>query len=143
MAVLLSPNADGRLRVRFSYNATLVELLKETVPSCDRAYDPASKTWTLEADWGDAVKAAFLAQGVAVSDARPPPAATLPVAVSPRLHEACQVLCVQPDAPVEVAEAAYKALARRRHPDAGGSTEAMQVLNDAIQTFKAFTEVVI
>jgi curved DNA-binding protein CbpA len=40
-----------------------------------------------------------------------------------------------------VAEAAYKALARLHHPDVGGDVETMQALNDAIQTFKAFTEV--
>lgn len=44
-----------------------------------------------------------------------------------------QVLGLNPGAPLIVAEAAYKALARRAHPDAGGSTERMQLLNAAIE----------
>ena len=41
------------------------------------------------------------------------------------------VLCVTPAAPPEVIRAAYKALSRLRHPDAGGSTEEMQRINAA------------
>jgi hypothetical protein len=39
-----------------------------------------------------------------------------------------------------VAQAAFKALARRHHPDIGGDTEMMQRLNNALATFKSFTE---
>lgn len=44
-----------------------------------------------------------------------------------------QVLHVAPDAPMSVREAAYRALALQAHPDAGGSPEAMQRLNAAIE----------
>jgi hypothetical protein len=47
-----------------------------------------------------------------------------------------EVLGIQPDAPLEVAEAAWKALARTRHPDVGGSEEAMQELNAAIEAIR-------
>jgi hypothetical protein len=50
------------------------------------------------------------------------------------------VLCVSPDAPLSVAAAALKALAKRHHPDVGGDTEMMQRLNNALATFKSFTE---
>jgi hypothetical protein len=33
-----------------------------------------------------------------------------------------------------------KALAKRHHPDVGGDTEMMQRLNNALATFKSFTE---
>lgn len=42
------------------------------------------------------------------------------------------VLCVRTDAPLEVCEAAYRALVKRHHPDSGGSNQAMQALNQAI-----------
>ena len=42
-----------------------------------------------------------------------------------------EVLGLRPDAPADLIEAAYKTLAKVRHPDAGGSDEAMQELNEA------------
>jgi len=48
----------------------------------------------------------------------------------------CEVLGVREDVSLEVAEAAYRALARQRHPDAGGSNEAMQELNHAIEEIR-------
>lgn len=48
-----------------------------------------------------------------------------------------EVLGVRPDAPAEVVEASYKALAKRLHPDVGGSDEAMRELNEAMEAVKA------
>lgn len=42
-----------------------------------------------------------------------------------------EVLGLRPDSPRSVIEAAYKVLARERHPDHGGSNEAMAELNAA------------
>jgi uncharacterized protein (DUF3820 family) len=42
-----------------------------------------------------------------------------------------RVLYLHPDAPSEVVEAAYRALAKRLHPDSGGSTSAMAAVNSA------------
>jgi curved DNA-binding protein CbpA len=44
-------------------------------------------------------------------------------------HSVYAVLGVRPDAPAEVVEAAYKALAKKYHPDRGGSLETMRQLN--------------
>ena len=41
------------------------------------------------------------------------------------------VLQVTPDAEPEVIQAAYRALARKHHPDAGGTDEKMSILNAA------------
>lgn len=46
------------------------------------------------------------------------------------------VLHVAQDAPLVVCEAAYRALARVAHPDAGGSNEHMRRLNLAIETIR-------
>lgn len=50
---------------------------------------------------------------------------------APKGRDPYEVLGVRADAPREVIEASYKALARSAHPDNGGSTEAMAELNDA------------
>lgn len=46
------------------------------------------------------------------------------------------VLHLASDAPLEVCEAAYKALVRRHHPDLGGDTATMQRLNAAIEQIR-------
>ena len=43
------------------------------------------------------------------------------------------VLGVRPDSPLEVAEAAYRSLARDNHPDVGGDADAMSEINAAMQ----------
>lgn len=50
---------------------------------------------------------------------------------APKRRDPYEVLGVRPDAPAEVIKASYQALARKAHPDAGGSTERMQELNEA------------
>ena len=57
-----------------------------------------------------------------------PPASTL----DPYL-----ILGIRSDAPKEVAEAAYRALSRYAHPDAGGSDQKQAVLNAAIEAVRA------
>lgn len=48
-----------------------------------------------------------------------------------------EVLGVRPDAPIEVAEASYRALAKGAHPDtAGGDAKRMTELNDAIEAVR-------
>ncbi len=48
-----------------------------------------------------------------------------------------EVLHVAHDAPLAVAEAAYRALSKAAHPDAGGTHEHMSRLNAAIKAFRA------
>ncbi len=47
-----------------------------------------------------------------------------------------ELLDVRPGAPLEVAEAAYKAKARTSHTDTGGSEEQMKKLNAAIEQIR-------
>lgn len=47
-----------------------------------------------------------------------------------------EVLGIAPDAPFAVAEAAYRVLAKDCHPDAGGTDEQMQELNEAIEALR-------
>lgn len=48
-----------------------------------------------------------------------------------------ELLGVRPDAPLEVVEASYRALAKAAHPDAGGSGDAMAELNAALERVRA------
>jgi hypothetical protein len=47
-----------------------------------------------------------------------------------------QVLGILEGSPIVVAEAAYKEKAKRYHPDAGGSNEKMQLINQAIKEIR-------
>jgi hypothetical protein len=67
----------------------------------------------------------------------PPPPLPPPRSEPRQIPPHYAVLHIDPSAPLEVAEAAYRALAKRAHPDAGGSTETMQRLNAAIETIRA------
>jgi len=48
-----------------------------------------------------------------------------------------EVLGIRPDAPLDVAEAAYRARAKKAHPDAGGRDDEMRELNAAIESIRA------
>ena len=50
----------------------------------------------------------------------------------PSADDLYQVLQVTPDAEPEVIRAAYRALAQKHHPDAGGTQERMAALNHAL-----------
>lgn len=47
------------------------------------------------------------------------------------------VLHLLPSAPIEVVEAAYKALAKLHHPDVGGEVETMQSINSAYREIRS------
>src|SRR5437762_6375592 len=47
-----------------------------------------------------------------------------------------EILGIREDAPLEVAEAVYKAKAMKVHPDSGGSMEQMEILNKAIEVIR-------
>ena len=53
-----------------------------------------------------------------------------------------EVLQVRPDATLEVIEASYIALSKTRHPDRGGTVEAMKELNDAVERLRKERDVV-
>lgn len=57
--------------------------------------------------------------------------AYLQLAAPARARDPYEVLGIRPDALREIVDAAYRALAKSAHPDAGGSEDAMKELNDA------------
>ena len=144
MLVIVSLADDGRLALKSRYDAGLVDVIKHCIPSLDRTWDTVAKTWYLTPEWGDGLIEALRERGMTVTDMRPPlpPPTTggaLPVGAA--LQAACEVLHITPDAPVAVAEASFKALAKQYHPDVGGDTATFQQLNEALSIFKAWNEV--
>ena len=143
MLVIVSLAADGRLALKSRYDPSLVDVIKTLIPSWARTWDGDVKTWSLAPEWGDGLIERLRELGMTVTDRRPPPAPpqTTALTVASALQEACEALHITPDAPVAVAEASFKALAKRYHPDVGGDTATFQQLNEALQTFKAWNEV--
>lgn len=62
--------------------------------------------------------------------------AYLQLAAPEATRDPYEVLGVRPGVPIEVLEGAYRALAKTRHPDAGGTAEAMAELNTAYEAIK-------
>ena len=46
------------------------------------------------------------------------------------------VLMILPDSPLEVAEAVFRSLAQKHHPDKGGNIETFKELNEAIEQIR-------
>lgn len=80
--------------------------------------------------WPQVVRGLRELRGERVDDAdtpnRPPPAGP-----NDDLTVSCQLLGVSPSASWEEVERAYRAKAKRHHPDHGGDEDAMRALNDA------------
>ena len=55
---------------------------------------------------------------------------------APKQRDPWETLGLRPDADAETIDAVYRSLAKRRHPDAGGSAEAFKELNDAYEAVK-------
>lgn len=51
-------------------------------------------------------------------------------------RDAYEIMGLRPDVDMETVDDVYRLLAKRRHPDTGGTTEAMQELNDAYARIK-------
>jgi len=135
---LLLPYDDERFALRTPFDRDFVEALKLAIPAPYREWSPEKKTWYISQEYDVVLIDIIVSRGGRVLDKRP---VTVGAVVIPGpLQDACTLLCVSPDAPISVAEAALKALAKRHHPDVGGDTEMMQRLNNALATFKAFTE---
>jgi hypothetical protein len=52
-----------------------------------------------------------------------------------------KALFLYADAPIEVCEAAYKALSKTHHPDNGGNPEKMAAINEAISLIRTYSNI--
>jgi hypothetical protein len=62
--------------------------------------------------------------------------ALLQLPAPPKYRDPYEILGVRSDSPVEVIDAAYRAQAKRLHPDVGGDEAAMGELNEAYERIK-------
>jgi DnaJ-domain-containing protein 1 len=60
--------------------------------------------------------------------------------IPPAVASALRTLYVTPNAPFSVIQAAYRALAKEAHPDAGGSHERMKAINIAFDAASAWAK---
>jgi hypothetical protein len=110
----------------------------KSIPASDRKYDPDTHLWWISADM-----LPFLAidlpdlntykskwQGAYHREQEPPPRRSGPF-LPPETEKAFALLCLTPNAPKELIEAARRCYARLHHPDHGGSTAVMKDYNVA------------
>lgn len=94
----------------FSYDPTAVEALKFAVPKGHRLWVPEERVWRIKARFWERVKTIFVQYGVFS-------AAEFNELKRPVGGGDWETLWVRQGAPVEVVDAAYRALARLHHPD--------------------------
>lgn len=110
----------------------LIEDLKAYIPGRHRKYDPPTKRWLVKEGQLDTLIDLLKRYNL--------PYQCEGAGDGPRTHRmaldattAARTLYVQENAPLAVIQAAYRALAKMTHPDAGGSNEAMQKVNEAYE----------
>ena len=120
----LSPeHAPWDWGVEFDYSEEMVGAIKRHIPSRRRKWKPELKQWWFQG--GSIADVVVLADKYCggyehVREG----GGDLPVAAYQTLH-------LLPSAPDDLVKAAYKVLAKRVHPDTGGSVVEMQRLNEA------------
>jgi len=126
---------SGGVRLSFPYSADLVADLKDTIPASARSYDPRTRTWTVwRPPWTDLAVDLLLGYFPDADAAEDGPTAPRPIRPGDPDYRALHLL---PSAPPELVAAAYRALARRHHPDAGGDHESMLRITAAFDALRA------
>lgn len=120
--------SDGWVETAFDWDPTVITMLKGNIPPSQRRFDLDAKIWRIHQIAWPRMLDVFRDCGYEVPNA--PANAALTMAQSGGPYA---VLYVTLEAPMEVVEAAYKALARIYHPDGGSSPshEKMLAINVA------------
>lgn len=140
-----SKAGDTWYDIRFQYDPDLVTLIKTVVPSVFRKYEPATKTWSVNAEWSkmfavQARNAGHTTVGIGGASGgpgsrtggpkMPPPPPPPPPAAPVAVISWADVLLSRCHSP-EFREKVYKGLAKVLHADLGGDDTLMRDLNDA------------
>lgn len=148
LTVHLSTEPNGNVCMAFAYNKEFIDKLKLWIPWQGRTWDASRKRWIVGANYGEDLQAFLEAQGCRILDNRmngtTPPATAPAVAPAPpmpdNLRQAFDGLYLAYTAPLCVAEASYKALARYYHPDHGGDTQDFYRVTDAIAIIRSYLD---
>lgn len=129
-------NPDGSVTMRFTYHPAPIQAFKDQIPAAFRRYAPSDgKSWTVDAEYSDEAITILL---------RYFPNAEAEFTRQSRTHAKTQtqqtgsdpyaVLHLLPSAPPELIGAAFRVLAKKVHPDAGGTDAGMRELIAAHET---------
>jgi hypothetical protein len=119
-----------------------IDALKNRIPPHDRKFDSDSRQWLINGTasrclhgWLEAMEDEYDAE--AVWDGEKREHANAPKSEPLKMIDAYKTLCVVPGCPPALVKAAYRCLAQIHHPDKGGSSEAMQKINEAYRRLAA------
>lgn len=124
--------ANGDVALAFPYSADLVAALKSGIPSYARRYDPDTHVWTVGGAYASVAEQLMhdvFPNAEVVDDAAPDRGRQ-------SSDDPWVILHLQPTAPPELVLAAHRCLAKLNHPDQGGSTATMQMINHAVERIK-------
>lgn len=140
MMVRLSDEPDGRVCVQFPYDPDFIRVFKDTVSYGERSWEPARKSWLLTSFGVEDLMTLCATHSVQVNDQRQMVPTGDPYASMPtELRTSFACLYLAPAAPLCVAEASHKALAKVFHPDMpDGDTAIMERINDAIACIRQY-----
>lgn len=128
--------APWRWALAFDYSPAMVQAIKDNVPSRDRKWCPEIRQWWFKPGLLAVVQTLAERHCGAVHYIERD-SAGLEAAIPAATVAAYRALHLQPSAPDELVKAAYRILAKRCHPDAGGDTTTMQAINSAYSLISA------
>ena len=146
MRVRLTTEALGDTALESPYDADFVDGLKQAIPYGGRKWDSQRKRWLISVLYEDTLLEFLAQQGCEIRDDRDNPGTTPPTTLAPvtpmpaDLKEAFDTLFLAYTAPLCVAEASYRALAKYWHPDRVGKPEQFHGVNDAIDIVRKYLD---
>ena len=139
MRVLLIDRGSGLVELLAPYDPDLVAELKARVPYRSRTWDPETKSWRIAPQFTETIVGAIRTLGFDV-ERLAPKGSTGSASQTGRStpDPDLAVLYLLPDAPKEVVQAAFRALALLYHPNRAGyeATPTMQRINAAFDNVK-------
>ena len=142
MRVRLTTEPDDRICLESPFDAGLVAQLKGDIPYGGREWDGARKRWLISLLYVNDLLRILQSVHAEIQDDREgmrPDVMHIPP-MPTDLREAFDALFLAYTAPLCVADASYKALAKYWHPDRGGASADFQRVNDAIQVIRAYLD---
>lgn len=141
MKVRLTLDPDDAIVLESPYDRTFVERFKQALDYGGRQWDPQRKRWIVSALYAEELLTFLQSAGVEIQDDRQPAQALASrPPVPPELQAAFDALFLHWQAPLCVADASYKALALRWHPDKRGNPEDFRRINDAIAIIRSYLD---
>lgn len=134
MTAFVTYTKSGKIEIRAPYNAAFVESLKLYISWDSRSWDGQTKLWTVDSYM--AKRAIRIVEQFFENVEIIAFQGSANQSTGQAISEPFRVLHLLPTAPAPVIHAAYKALARLHHPDTGGNTHSMQLINSAYDQLK-------